>query len=156
MTTGRVFNCIALLIFALACGFSLSAQGMDCVPESAFRLTFGQYDPRSPDPLDVQGSMSIQCTPNSPGEILDLAATLVGATEWQFYLYNLQTGEKLRIGLYRDSARAKAIDTQNLFGVRVPLARPITFNVPLYGRIPALQNVSVGNYQADFALLINY
>ncbi len=154
--SGRIATFCILFSLALTCGFSLPAHGMNCTSEAASRLIFGQYDPRSSVPLDVQGNLSIQCTPSNPGEVLDLTTTLAGAADWQFYLRNLETGERLRIGLYKDSARVKSIDSLSLFSVRIPLATAITFTIPLYGRIPALQNVSIGSYQADFSVLINY
>ncbi len=153
---GRFGKCLAFLVSSLAWGLSMPVHGMTCAAESASRLVFGQYDPRAPVPLDVQGSLSVHCTPNTPGEVLNLAVRLAGGGNEQAYLRNVQSGERLFIALYRDSARAIGLDPRNLFEMRVPLAAPITFTLPLYGRIPAYQNVSVGNYQAAFTVLIDY
>ncbi len=142
---------------AAFCGLpGAPAMGMSCVTVVAPRLVFGEYDPKWPHPHDIQGSLSIQCTPLAPGEVLDLKASLVGASGPALYARNPLTGDQLRIGLYRDTARAQPVDAQQLFALRAPLAVTTTFVVPLYGRISAKQDVAVGSYQADLILLLEF
>ncbi len=142
----------ALLISSLCA----PASGMSCVTVVAPRLVFGEYDPKSPQPHDVQGSVSIQCTPITPGEVLDLRASLPGISGQVLHARNLLTGESLRIGLYRDPARAQPADAQALFTLRAPLAVTTTIVFPLYGRIPAGQDVTLGSYQAELTLLLEF
>ncbi len=104
----------------------------------------------------MQGSLSIQCTPASPGEVVDVKGSLVGVSDTQLYVRNPQTGDRLRVGLYRDSARSQPINPQELLWFRFPLVVTTTLTLPLYGRIPAGQDVSAGSYQADFTLLIDF
>lgn len=135
---------------------AIPAMGMSCMMMAAPRLVFGEYNPKSPLPHDVQGTLSIQCTPATPGEIVDLKGSLTGLSDTQLYAHNPQTGDRLRVGLYRDPARSQLINPQELFWFRVPLAVSTTLTIPLYGRIPAGQDVAVGSYQADFTVLLDF
>ncbi len=152
-STGRW---LAISATTLACSLCAPAAGMNCMTVVAPRLVFGEYDPKWPQPHDVQGSVSIQCTPTVPGEVLDLKASLAGIPDQALYARNLLTGERLRIGLYRDPARAQPVSPQQLFEIRAPLVVTTTIVVPLYGRIPAGQDVAVGSYQANLNLLLEF
>lgn len=132
------------------------ALGMSCMTVVAPRLVFGEYDPKRPQAHDVQGSLSIQCTPMAPGEVLDLKASLAGVSGQALYARNALTGERLLVGLYRDPARVLPADAQALFAFRAPLAVTTTIVMPLYGRIPAGQDVAVGSYQADLTILLEF
>ncbi len=147
---------LAMAVAALACLPGAPALGMSCVTVVLPQLVFGEYDPKWPQAHDIQGSLSIQCTPMIPGEVLDLKATLVGFTGPALYAHNPLTGDRLRIGLYRDPARAQPADTHQLFAIRAPLAVTTTLVVPLYGRIPPGQDVAVGNYQTNLTILLDY
>ncbi len=133
---------------------SSPVQAMSCGIASAPQLSFGHYDPLSPIPLDIQTSFSIQCTPAFPGEALNLGISLVGSPE-AWTARNSQTGDTLRFSLYRDPARALPLhdDTLQLASV---LAGTTTLTIPLYGRIPARQSVSVGNYQMMITVRMSY
>lgn len=146
----------AMPILMLLLMLAMPAHSMNCMVVAAPMIVSGVYDPKSPMPHDVQGSATIQCTPATPGEVLDLKASLVGTTDTWLYLRNTQTGERLRMRLYRDPARAQAIDPQAVFRFSIPLAVPFTVTVPIYGRIPAGEDVTVGSYSADFTIVLEF
>lgn len=153
----RSMRCwLAICVATLAGSLCTPAAGMSCLTVVAPRLAFGEYDPKWPQPHDVQGSVSIQCTPTIPGEVLNLKASLAGIADQALYARNLLTGDRLRIVLYRDPARVQPIDAQQLFAIRAPLAVTTTIVVPLYGRIPAEQDVAVGSYQTNLTLLLEF
>ncbi len=147
---------LALMAALPCCIVGAPAAGMSCTTVVAPRLVFGEYDPKQPQPHDIQGSLSIQCTPMAPGEVLDLKVRVVGAAGQVLHAQDLLTGERLRFGLYRDPARAQPVDAHELFAFRVPLVVTTTIVVPLYGRIPAGQDVAVGSYRADLSLLLEF
>lgn len=152
-TAGLLRTCLAIMASAMIL-VSSSVRAMSCAITNAPQLSFGHYDPLSPIPLDVQTSFSIQCTPAFPGEALDLGLSFAGPPE-TWAARNSQTGETLRFSLYKDPARALPLhdDTLQLASV---LASTTTLTIPLYGRVPARQSVSVGQYQLVVTVRMNY
>lgn len=146
-------TCLAIMASAmLLC--SSSVHAMSCSMTSTPQLSFGHYDPLSPIPLDIQGSLSIHCTPAFPGESLNLGISFVDLAE-NFIARNLQSGDTLRFNLYKDPARALPLGDETLQLASV-LAGATTLTIPLYGRVPARQSVAVGQYQSLVTVKMNY
>ncbi len=131
------------------------AQGMNCQIVSSPQFTFGHYDPLSPMALDVQASFLVQCTPAFPGEVLNLQVRLAG-TPQPLQMQNLQTGEWLKFSIYADPARTRLIDNQQTLVLRFPLVTSTLLSLPVYGRVPARQPVSVGSYQMNISVILTY
>ncbi len=87
--------------------------------------------------------------------MLNLQLSMAGASQ-PFKLQNVQTGEWLQFSIYADPARTRPIDSQQILVLRFPLIRSTIFSLPVYGRMPARQAVSVGNYQMGFSVVLNY
>jgi spore coat protein U-like protein len=143
-------------ISALIVGISLSTNAMVCVGEGAPQFVFGEYDPHSHDPHDVQTILSIHCTPDFSGEALNLMIRLANVTTGPLFMRNLNTGEWLQFAVFKDPARSQPIDALNALSLNFPLTMPTTLSIPVYGRIPARQNVSVGSYQLPLAVSLSY
>ncbi len=149
----RAMLAIAVLVSALVTGSH--AQAMNCAVVSSPQFTFGPYDSLSPMALDVQASLLVQCTPATPGQLLNLQVSLTGASQ-PLQMVNAQTGERLTFVLYADAGRTQAIDGQQVFAMQLPLPGPTLLSLPVYGRVPARQGVSVGTYQSQLAVVLNF
>lgn len=149
----RAMLTVAALVGALvACPH---AQAMNCAIVSSPQFAFGPYDSLSPMALDVQASLVVQCTPATPGQLLNLQVSLTGASQ-PLQMVNAQTGERLIFVLYADAGRTQAIDGQQVFAMQLPLPGPTLLSLPVYGRVPARQGVSVGTYQSQLAVVLNF
>lgn len=137
------------------CLMTQHAYSMHCMLASAPRLVFGQYDPHAGS-LSAQTLLSIECTPAFDGEPLDLNVGLAGAPSAPLTLLNPATGETLAFGLYRDPAHVQPVDWHSLLSLQTNLRSTSTMSLPLYARIPAGQNVLVGEYQLSLTLLLDY
>lgn len=142
---------LALLSLAAAA----PAGAMSCHIVSSPQFTFGHYDPLSPMALEVQATLQVQCTPTFPGEVLNLQVSLAGVSQ-SLQMQNVQTGESLAFSIYADPARTRPIDSQQILVVRFPLVTPMLLSLPVYGRIPARQGVSVGSYRLNFGVILDY
>jgi spore coat protein U-like protein len=69
---------------------------------------------------------------------------------------NLDTGEWLQFSVYKDPARSQPIDALNGLSLNFPLMAPTTLSIPVYGRIPARQDVAVGSYHWPVSITLSY
>ncbi len=149
----RLFLCRLLASLGIFAGGQV--QAMTCSVVSSPQFTFGQYDPLSPVALDVQASFLMQCIPTVPGEMLNLQVSLAEVMQ-PLQLQNIQTGEWLRVSLYTDAARTRPIDSQQVLAIRIPLFTSTLLSLPVYGRIPARQGISVGTYRMNFSVILDF
>jgi spore coat protein U-like protein len=114
-------------------------------------LAFGSYTPTDPTPLDVQGSISLNCTQSIINFVMHLrlgqgqqpaAGSTAAAPRRQM---TDGTGNVLRYDLYRNAARTQVWGDTIATAV-FPGLGPYPLLLPVYGRVPALQNVQSGSY----------
>lgn len=134
---------------------SAELRAMGCAVANAPQFNFGAYDPLSPLPLDVQTSLVVQCTPAFPGETLRMQVSFAGINA-PMQMLNPQSGDLMRFGLYSDPARSLPIDSQQVISFSASLWTATTLAFPVYGRVPAGQPISVGNYQMNISVILNY
>jgi spore coat protein U-like protein len=145
-----------MVLSGLMLGLSAPATAMLCYGESVPQFVFGQYDPHHDEPHDVQTVFSIRCTPAYRGEALNLMIRLTNASNGPLRMRNLDTGEWLQFSVYKDPARSQPIDALNGLSLNFPLMAPTTLSIPVYGRIPARQDVSVGSYHWPVSITLSY
>jgi spore coat protein U-like protein len=145
-----------MVLSGLMLGLSAPATAMFCYGESVPQFVFGQYDPHHHEPHDVQTVFSIRCTPAYRGEALNLMIRLTNASNGPLRMRNLDTGEWLQFSVYKDPARSQPIDALNGLSLNFPLMAPTTLSIPVYGRIPAGQDVSVGSYHLPVSITLSY
>jgi spore coat protein U-like protein len=132
----------------LASLIATSAASAACTI-STTAVSFGNYDVFASSPLDAAGQVSFRCTGISP---VSVTVTLDKGGAPTFNPRRLlQGGEALNYNLYRDAARTNiwgdgtgGTGTYTQLIILSLLGQTIT--VPVYGRIPASQNVGVGTY----------
>jgi spore coat protein U-like protein len=127
----------------------------ECMVES-FNLAFGTYDPvaaHSASPLDTTGQVHVYCTKGTTGVV-----SLSDGTNFTGGSRRMQgTTDFLLYDIFRESAYASvwnsistnsAVSTSKL----IPLAGGFT----AFGRIPAAQNVGIGDYTDTVVATVNY
>ncbi len=113
-------------------------------------LNFGTYDPQAITDLDVSGAISLSCQFSFINFIMHLRLSQglqpeAGSTAAAPLRQMTNGTDMLRYNLYTDTARAD-VWGDTFFTAVFPGFGPYPMNIPLHGRIPAGQNVSVGTY----------
>jgi spore coat protein U-like protein len=113
---------------------------------SGAAIAFGNYDPISLTPLDTAGAVVYRCGSSDHNTTITLSRG--GGTS--FATRRMVNGaEQLFYNLYRDAARTiiwgDGTGGTQAYTIGNPQNNQDT-SVPIFGRAPAGQNVSVGNY----------
>jgi spore coat protein U-like protein len=155
----RAFALIAMLGGAGLGG--APAQAMQCSVQAS-GVEFGVYDPFSPAPTDSVGTLTVSC--DGPAGIAVAFAIRIGTggsgvygprtmrdgTTWQLG-YNLYTSAS-RTLVWGDGTGASSTITDG-FALS---GRRVTRSYPVYGRIPARQNVAPGRYVDSLVVTLEY
>ena len=171
MKRSRTIAVSALALLALAAApkahagsatssFTVSAAVVASCTISTTTLAFGNYDPivaNATSPLDVNGSVTITCTKGSTATIgLDAgqhAANAVGTTR----AMTVAGPDYLSYELYQDTGRTTVWGNSGvaLFTpAAAPNKNPRSFSI--YGRIPAGQGSTIGNYTDTVVATVNF
>ena len=124
---------------------------------SSTSIVFGIYDVLVAAPLDTVGSVVYQCAQNDH----NIMITLDTGGAASFATRRMVKGsEQLRYNLYLDAARTVVWGdgtggTQGLF-VHNPQRNNQDIIVPIFGRIPALQDRGVGTYTDTIIVTVNF
>lgn len=151
---------VAALLCAGALGAVPAAATQCSVQASA--VEFGVYDPFSPAPSDSVGTITVTCGGLAGGAVAYTIRIGTGGsgvyspramrdgTTWQLG-YNLFTGAS-RTLVWGDGTGASRVvaDGYALQG------RSVTRSYPVYGRIPARQNVAPGRYVDSLVITLEY
>ncbi len=133
---------------------------MTVIPEcqtTAATLSFGTYQPigtHATAPLDNQTALNVYCTRKAVATIAMLAGNYpLGAQRRMRSTSN----DFLGYDLFSNSGMSAIWDGANTVSVTsASKFTPLGGGVPLYGRIPAGQDVSAGTYQDTVQALVNY
>lgn len=162
----RIARLLALaLALLLACAKAYpQSNGITCGLTS-YAMGFGSYDPSSQAATDGSGSVGVNCTDSTKtgGSAQSVSVTLASGTGsyGSFATRQMQLaggGDRLAYNLYIDSARSQiwgdgtSYSAQTLLISNIPRFGSKSGSLTFYGRIPALQNVSAGNY-ADYVTI---
>lgn len=111
-------------------------------------VDFGLYNPGSPTPQDVAGSVDVRCTGNAGSFVLTISQSSSGG----FAPRRMVSGPYiLEYNLYADPARQLIWGdgtggTVVNSGEKPSAGRPLSFSFPIYGRIFPRQSVGEGLY----------
>jgi spore coat protein U-like protein len=109
-------------------------------------VIFGAYDPTSATDLDVNGDITFRCTKNTAYKTY-----LVGTRQ----MVGAVNSDNLNFELYSDAGRTTVFASDNSGGsTNAANNSPITQTI--YGRVPALQDVSVDNYARVMTATVEY
>ena len=153
-----------LLVITLAALVSLliASNGFAACSIGVSQFAFGNYDVLSSAPLDSAGMLVFRCTQRDK----DIS---IGIDKGEAPSFNPRqmsnssgqgTGDKLNYNLYLDANRQRIWGdgtggTQSYF-IHNPQANNQDILVPIFGRIPPLQNVGSGFYRDTIKAVINF
>lgn len=147
--------CAGLL---LAGAFVPAAHASECAFASVVGVNFGGYDVFSPAPLDSTGSVTLRCTGVGPGDTV--LVSLSRGTSASFFprlMPNPRT--PLAYDLYLDAARlvvwGDGTGGSSAYGPVQPVDGS-DLVLPIYGRVPAQQNVMAGSYSDTLVVTIQF
>jgi spore coat protein U-like protein len=151
----RALKVIGLVLAAIVC-FSGRADAANC-SVSTTPVAFGSYDVFTPTATSSVGSVAINCN----GNVLLIGVAIDEGRAGTFSprrLYRTPT-EWLTYNLYRDAGLATVWgDGTGGTGLYIGF-RPSnnqTYNVPVYGSIPAGQDVRAGTYSDNLSVTVNF
>jgi spore coat protein U-like protein len=122
-------------------------------------VAFGSYDVSVTSPADSTGSINLQCNPATAGEIV--AVTLSAGNSGTFAVRQMLSGtSQLGYNLYLDPARATVwgdgTGGSSVLNVALSASGWTTITQPIYGRIPAGQDVASGTYLDTITVTMNW
>jgi spore coat protein U-like protein len=111
--------------------------------------SFGTYDPFATAPLDAAGSITFSCT--SPA-LIGISQGNSGRSSQR----EMRSGsERLLYNLYTDAARTSRWGrVGGNFDIQVGAGN--NQRIPIYGRVPALQDVAPGTYSDTLVLTFQF
>ena len=123
-------------------------------------LNFGNYDPLETSPVDSVGNLTYFCS--QPVPLVTITIDRNGAQNVlnrRMVNSGGQNADSLLYNIYLDAARTAiwgdGTQGSQIWSTPSPAAHT-RINLPIYGRIPAGQNVSVGSYGDTLMITINY
>jgi spore coat protein U-like protein len=144
-----------LLALALCAAQPASAATI-CRIVSGGGVAFGVYDPMSGAPTDTVLNITVSCDRNGGSATvtltLGLGAGTYGSSESARQMYKLAApSDYLGYGLFRDAGRSSVWGSSTGINtvsktLSVPNHGSASTVFTIYGRIPALQNISAGDY----------
>lgn len=155
MKCARRWSASAIIALVSLLAAPLSAHAACSLTSTS--VVFGNYDIFSPTPLDTLGQIIFRCGSNDHN--VSISIDKGGAPT--FNPRRLLNGSNvLNYNLYLDAARTviwgdATSGTQNFF-IQNPQPNNQDISIPVYGRIPAGQGVSVGNYGNMLTVTINF
>jgi spore coat protein U-like protein len=139
---------LRLIILAMTAAAASAHAAPSCHGISVTALAFGNYDVYTSTPLDSAGTISYNCPPPAV-PFVDISAGSAGSFSPRRLKRTAGT-DTLAYNVYVDAART----TVWISGVSVGQGNGKT--VPFYGRIFALQDVSVGSYTDTLVVTFNF
>jgi spore coat protein U-like protein len=132
------------------------ARAASCSFVSVSGVSFGTYDVFASGPTDSAGSLSYSC---SGGATVTITLSIGNAPSYAPRLLLKLGGATIDYNLYLDAARntiwGDGLGATGEYGPTAP-ADGVTVTVPVYGRIPAGQDASVGAYTDTVTATINF
>lgn len=142
---------LVLLACVLTCA-SLPAQAASRCTVSTSGLSFGTYDVFSPLNADITGTINVNCRSGTP---YTLALSSGSGT---YASRTMKSGTHvLAYNLFLDSTRLTIWgDGSAGTGTASGTGTGANSNTPVYGRIPAQQNVSIGTYSDVLTVTVTF
>jgi spore coat protein U-like protein len=159
-------NRAILLALLVLLAPATSSAAVVCRILSGGTLAFGPYDSLATAPNDTQIDVTVTC--DRDGGPRNITLTLEadqglngGSVNTRRLAHTGGTRDTLNYGLYSDPARSNVLGmSDGINTLRVPLAienkSSATARLTIFGRIPAGQDVTVGNYSDAVQITLIY
>lgn len=141
------------LVATLVVGWSSRAEAACTISSSG--INFGAYSVFSATPDDATGTVQVDCT-NADHNV---SVTLSTGSSGTFAARTMKRGaESLRYNIFAEASRTTVVGDGTSGSVYFFSAHPGNppQTITLYGRIPALQDVSVGSYTDTVLASVNF
>ncbi len=146
----------------LAAALPLKLEAATLCTTLALPLSFGSYDPFSVVPVDSTGQVSVSCTGGLVSVQVNYTIRLSAGSSGSFATrYMVQGANHLNYNLYTNSSRSivwgdgtggtSTVTDGYLVGLLT-----VTRDYPVYGRLPAQQNVMPGLYTDTIVVTVDY
>lgn len=147
---------LILAVSALV-GSTTMAYADTCALDAAPTVAFGGYDVYAAAPTDAAGTITLRCLV-SLSVTVDLSAGNSSSYATRQLKPALPATTPLAYNLYLDAARTQiwgngTNGTAHLGPALVVLS---VWSIPIYGRIPAKQDVAAGSYTDTITVTLNY
>jgi spore coat protein U-like protein len=148
---------LAVFIGCLAMSSSVFAAQPNGCSLGGAAMAFGSYDPTVATPLDSLGSLVYRCSQKDH----NIMITLSQGSGTAFATRRMVQGsDQLFYNLYLDAARTviwgDGTGGTQAFIVRNPQGNNQDLTVPIFGRIPPVQNVGVGSYSDTITVTLTF
>lgn len=131
--------------------FTVSATAVARCTITAADLAFGNYDPTSATPLDVDGQLTVRCTRGTNATV-----GLGNGMRSNRTMANLAGTETLPYLLFRDAGRLQTWLDADPNWVSYNAGSNAGVNIPVYGRVPAGANVPAGAFTDTVVATIHF
>lgn len=156
-----------LAVLVLLASGSLAQAAVSCTVSVGGGVAFGVYNPLSALPTDATGTVEVTCTATGwpPGwQSVSLTSSYSTGSSGNYSTRTLRSGANvLAYNLYFDAAHTRIRGdgtggsmTGGPVTLRVRPGRPDSTSSPIYGRIPAGQDVAPGAYSDLIVVTITY
>jgi len=152
---GRLAAVLLLVAAGTLCGRGAARGAISCTI-SAVGVSFGTYNVFSASPLDSTGSVSYTCLSIKASDRITIDLSR-GSAPTFLPRRLLKSAELLTYNLYTDAARSTvwgdATSGTSHYG---PIKPSVTDTITIFGRIPAGQDATAGNYTDTVIATINF
>ena len=155
--TPRILPALGALL-ALGLAAPAAQATASCSFGTVVGVSFGSYDVFGASPNDSAGSISFSCLGVGASDTIVVDLSIGGGSS---YLPRSMTSGAgvLAYNLFIDAARmaiwGDGIGATGHYGPVTPVSG-VTVTIPVYGRVPAQQNVPVGSYGDTIVVTILY
>jgi spore coat protein U-like protein len=123
-------------------------------------VNFNTYDVFSPIPSDSAGSITVTCN-NPDKKTLPVSISISSGNAGIFTPRQMSQAagpDRMKYNLFIDSPRTAiwGDGTGSTSTVTETVSRDVNINEPIYGRIPAQQNLSVGTYSDTLTVTVTW
>ncbi|MGH2375223.1 MAG: Csu type fimbrial protein [Gammaproteobacteria bacterium] len=139
---------------------STAARAVSC-NVSATPVSFGSYNVLNAAPLDATGTVTVTCN-GLLGLLVSYNIRLSAGLSGTYAPRQMANGaNRLNHNLYTDATRLivwgdGSAGTSLVSNSIVLVLLGVTVNHTVYGRVPALQNVAVGNYSDNITVTLTF
>jgi len=136
----------------------LASVAENCVINTPNNLNFGAYDPGGANlaaDLDASADIEVRCTKGTDNVeiLLDLGQNTAAG---QRFMAGVSLAESLQYELYLDGGRTTVWGDTAGNGYAYTAVNSGWTNVPVYGRVPQAQDVSVDSYEDTVQATVNF
>lgn len=147
-------------MMAILLALTTPAHALSCAFDSVTPVSFGAYDVFTSSPLDSTGTLWLTCNGVAPADNITIDLNGGGAAGFSpRLLARAGGGAALAYNLYTDAARTTRWgDGTSGTGHYGPANPPnlTSFDLTVYGRVPALQDVAGGTFSDAIVATINF